>query len=400
MLQVACGQRVGRRPRPAPANRRDCLNRGRTPGLPAGASPSSVAKGLRRGRSILPLTMSTPTPAVTETDGADHGRMAPRALGGYPGRVVRDHLAPPGPGEHEAPPSSARAAQTRSSGTGLKAARRLRRARATPPFTKPHVPRLVSCFVCPRRTVAPCRCRPRRRPSSPARSPPAIMASRRPRSRATASGTRWRGRDVTGPVAGGEDRGEIRRAERPPWSRPPAVRRPRDDPGRPFPRRPRVALEAGSEARRSHRRRRRSPAAPVVELREVGGEGGVLQRPDVRPSVEVAERPAVEARQVFGLTEVSARRRGLAGGRLSSAPARAGRGNPPSPPQAFEPPRRRPRRSGPPNGRCPGSRSPRRQRPRRPPYLLTERPNASTPPTPHPPSPARTVFRHSRSIPI
>ena len=95
--------------------------------------------------------------------------------------------------------------------------------------------------------------------------------------------------------------------------------RPRDDPGRPFPRRPRVALEAGSEARRSHRRRRRSPAAPVVELREVGGEGGVLQRPDVRPSVEVAERPAVEARQVFGLTEVSARRRGLAGGRLSSA---------------------------------------------------------------------------------
>ena len=83
-------------------------------------------------------------------------------------------------------------------------------------------------------------------------------------------------------LAGGEDRGQLRRPERP--------------------------------------RRARGSSPLVVELGEVRGEGCVLERPAVEPGGEAAEAPPEYARRVFGESEASANCRGgrVGGGRGGS----------------------------------------------------------------------------------
>ena len=114
---------------------------------------------------------------------------------------------------------------------------------------------------------------------------PVITASRRPRSRATFS-------DST-PTAGGGWRG--RRPAPPPRTVAPGFDRPGGPPGASQDSGPSVpppgsARRPGPEARRGHLRRDacRRPAL-VVELREVGGQGRVLEQPVVELGVEAAE---------------------------------------------------------------------------------------------------------------
>ena len=128
-----------------------------------------------------------------------------------------------------------------------------------------------------------------------------------------------------GLVAGGEDGGEVRRPERP--RLPPAAIGGRspvagEDAGCPFPGRTGLAVEAGPEARRGHRRRgaRRRPAL-VVELGGVRGQGGVLEPAAVEPGIEAAERPGVCPAGVWadgGLGEAAGERRVAS---LPAAPA-------------------------------------------------------------------------------
>ena len=65
-----------------------------------------------------------------------------------------------------------------------------------------------------------------------------------------------------------------------------------EDPGGAFPGRARLPGEAGPEARPGHRRRGACRGSPqVVELGEVGGEGRVLEPPAVEPGVEARSTP-------------------------------------------------------------------------------------------------------------
>ena len=83
--------------------------------------------------------------------------------------------------------------------------------------------------------------------------------------------------------------------------------------------RPDCVRQRGPEARRGYRRRgaRWRPAA-VVELREVGGQGRVLERPAVEPSVDASERAVG-----------SSRRRAQSGRRTGSQGPRRLPGGPP-----------------------------------------------------------------------
>ena len=205
---------------------------------------------------------------------------------------------------------------TRSSGAGLAAARSVRRARATPPFTNRTSVVSPSWFVLLRRTVtstpspsaAAATSAQRRALTSLRRIPAMKRESGDHRVEAAALEGDLVGLDAAAapawPVADGEDGGQVRRPERPRLPSasiaggPPVAA---EDPGRPFPGRAGLAGEAGPEARRGHRRRRaRRRPALVVELGEVRGEGGVLERPAVEPGGEAAERPGVGPAGVRG----------------------------------------------------------------------------------------------------
>ena len=138
------------------------------------------------------------------------------------------------------------------------------------------------------------------------KSSPAITASSRPRFRATSSDFDAAAA-ATRPVAGGENRVQVRRHEGASLATAAADGGPpvaRQHPGGAFAGRALLAGEQSPEARRGHRRRRARRGSPLlVELGEIAGERLV----------------PVYALRVFKLTEAAASRRAADAGRSASA---------------------------------------------------------------------------------